>query len=113
MAQTTNYIGADILRFTDGEGVDDDDVVFEFNSSLWREFTLQSTDGAMDVFVSLDGEEFSTAPLSLIDLGATTSDPVVVTAADRTYAFFGVFAKIRVQQNGAVAVAGATIMGRK
>ena len=93
-----------------GVGVNNNDVVIQtLDVSQYREFILQSTAGAMDVFVSLDGTNYSTSALSLIDLGATINDPVSVTAAGRTYAFFGVFSKIQVHQNGATAVADAAL----
>lgn len=110
---TPDHMG-NCLRYKDGVGTGDNTVVIQTGDvSQYNEFTLQATDGAVDVFVSLDGTNYSTAALSLIDLGATTSDPVVVTAADRTYAFFGRFALIQVQQNGVTAVAGCTLMCAK
>jgi hypothetical protein len=64
----------------------------------------------MNVFISLDGTNFSTAPLSLDDLGSITSAPVLATVANRTYAFRAVGAKkIRVQQTGATAVENACL----
>lgn len=93
-----------------GTGTNDNDVVIQTNEvQRYDTFMLQSTAGAMDVFVSIDGTNYATAALSLIDLGATTQDPVVVTAANRTYAFRGKFKKIRVLQNGATAVANAAL----
>ena len=110
---TPDHLG-NALRYKDGEGTNDNDVAIQTGDvSAYNEFTLQSATGAVDVFVSLDGVEYSTAPLSLIDLGATTSDPVIVTSADRTFAFFGTYALIRVLQNGASAVTGATLMCKK
>lgn len=76
-------------------------------------FEIMSTAGAMDIFVSLDGTNFATAPRSIADLGATTLDPVVVTAANRNYGFRGAFAAIRVDQNGATGVANACLVCRK
>lgn len=67
-------------------------------------FVLVSQAGAMQVMVSLDGTNFTTAPLSLTDLGATTTAPVTVTAANRMYGFRGKFMIVQVQQNGAVAI---------
>ncbi len=78
--------------------------------SLLNTFTLMSTAGAMDVDISLDGTNFTTAPLSLADLGAVTTAPVIVTAAGRLYGFRGNFRLIRVRQSGAVAVANALLM---
>lgn len=107
---TTDYMG-NALRYKSGAGVNDNDVVIQTGDvSVYDEFLLQSTGGAMDVSVSLDGTNYSTAPLSLIDLGATVGDPVIVTAANRTYAFYGTYALIRVLQNGATAVANACLI---
>lgn len=78
--------------------------------SEYDTFLLQSTQGAMDVFVSLDGTNYSTAPLSMADLGSTSTDPVIVTAANRTYGFRGVYRLIRVLQSGATAVTAASLM---
>lgn len=99
-----------VRRFKTASGTNDNDVVIQTDDvTAFNTFLLQSTGGAMDVFVSLDGTNYSTAALSLTDLGATTSDPVVVTAANRTYGFRGSFAAIRVLQNGAGAVANACL----
>ena len=94
-----------------GTGTNDNDVVIELTrADPFRFFQLQSTAGAMDVVVSFDGTNFSTAPLSLFDQGATTNLPVLVTAADRTYQFSVERAHtIRVLQNGATAVEDATL----
>lgn len=94
-----------------GTGTNDNDVVITFDDVVEGAdtFLLMSTAGAMDVFVSLDGTNFSTAALSLTDMGAITSDPVVVTAANRCYGFRGKFKSIRVLQNGVTAVANAVL----
>lgn len=95
---------------TGGSGTNDDDVVIEMNDvSDYDTFMLMSTAGAMDVFVSFDGTNFSTSPLAMSDFGAVVSDPVIVTAANRIYGFRGKYRAIRVQQNGAVAVANASL----
>jgi hypothetical protein len=87
-------------------GVNDNDVLIEFDSNVeaFDTFELMSTAGAMDVFVSLDGTNYTTAAHSLADLGAITTDPVIVTAANRVYGFRGKYKKIKVLQNGATAV---------
>ncbi len=110
----TQLMLGNVLSFTAGTGVNDNDVVIQTTDvSGYREFSLQSTAGAMDVFVSLDGTNYTTAPLSMIDRGATTSDPVIVSAANRSYAFFGTFHMLRVLQNGATAVANAALLCSK
>lgn len=72
-------------------------------------FMLMSTGGAMDVYVTLDGTNYSTAPLSLADLGGTSTDPVLVTVAGRLFGFRGMFKGIRVLQAGGVAVTAAVL----
>lgn len=93
-----------------GSGVDNNDLVLTLDdASPFTTFTLMSTAGAMDVLVSLDGTNFSTAPLSLTDLGAEDNVPVLVTVAGRVFGFRGPYRKITVYQNGATAVANAAL----
>lgn len=81
------------------------DIAIQTNDvQQWDTFLLLSQAGAMAVFVSLDGTNFSTAPLSLTDLGAATTAPVTVTVANRVYGFRGKFMAVQVQQNGGVAI---------
>lgn len=97
-------ISEDVMHYADGTGASDNDIIVQTGDvSRYDTFMLSSTAGALDVDVSLNGTDYTTAPLSLTDLGATTSDPVIVTAANRMYGFVGSFAKIRVRQNGATA----------
>ncbi len=99
------------LRYKAGLGDNDNDVIVQTGDvSMYDEFLLMTTAGAVDVLVSLDGTNYSTAPLSLIDLGATTSDPVLVTAANRIYGFYGTYALIRVLQNGATDAANVCLI---
>lgn len=91
-----------------GTGANDNDVLFTTGDiSRYDACTIMSTDGAVDVFVSLDGTNYSTAALSLQDFGATSTDPVLVTAADRVYGFVIKARLIRVLQNGATASAAS------
>lgn len=94
-----------------GSGTNDNDVVIDATDLMdgADTFFLMSTAGAMDVFVSLDGTNYTTAALSLTDMGATTTTPVVVTAANRMYGFRGKFKAVRVLQNGATAVENAVL----
>jgi hypothetical protein len=95
-------VSENVMHYKDGTGASDNDVIVQTGDvSRYNVFMLSSTAGALDVFVSLNGTDYTTAALSLTDLGATTSDPVVVTAANRMYGFMGSFAKIQVMQNGA------------
>lgn len=98
--------------YIDGDGTNDNDIVIEFIQGVeaFNTFLLHSTAGAMDVFVCIDdGTNYTTAAVSLADLGANTTDPVLVTAAGRLYGFKGKFKKIKVLQNGATAVANASL----
>lgn len=93
-----------------GSSDGDDAVVIQTNSvDQFDAFMLTSSAGAMDVFVSLDGTNYATAALSLQDFGATTTDPVIVTAAGQVYGFVGKFKAIRVLQNGGTAVEDAVL----
>jgi hypothetical protein len=94
-----------------GSGTNDNDVVILLTRTDPKvTYTLMSTHGAMDVFVSLDGTNFTTAPLSLTDRGATDNLPVLVTVAGRLYEFQAPGAKaVRVLQNGGTAVQNATL----
>lgn len=97
-----------------GSGTNDNDIVIDFggaNDTIddFDTYQLMSTTGAMDVFVSLDGTNYSTAPLALSDLGAVSSDPVIVTVANRVYGFRGKYRAVRVRQNGGVAVSNAAL----
>lgn len=92
----------------DGTGTDDNDVLFIAVTESYSACMLMSTTGAVDVEGTLDGSAFSD-PISLQDLGATTTDPVLVTAADRMYAFVGKFDQVRVRQNGATGAAASML----
>lgn len=110
MAAPTEILTGARARYA-GSGTNDNDVAIQTEDvSEFDTFLLQSTQGAMDVLVSLDGTNYSTAPLSLADLGATSTDPVIVTAANRTYGFRGVYRLIRVLQSGATAVVNASLL---
>lgn len=99
------------VEYYSGSGTNDNDVLFTTgNVEKHSMFTLLSTTGAVDVFVSLDGTNFSTAALALEDAGATANGTyVVVTTALRVAKFTGKYRVIRVLQNGGTA-AEATLM---
>lgn len=95
------------IRYS-GSGANDNDLLFTTNDlSRFDACVLMSTTGAVDVEVTLDGSNWSTAPLSLQDFGATDTAPVLVTAALRVYAFVGKYRKVRIRQNGATAAAAS------
>lgn len=97
--------------FIGADGADDNDLLVDYiNDGKANTFQLSSTGGAMDVFVSMDGVNFTTDALSLADLGASTTDPVLVTAANRAYGFVGLYKRVRVRQNGATAVTDPVLM---
>jgi len=115
MAQvgSPNSFGKRIL-WTGIAGVNDDDIVLETTDvSHLNTFTLMSTAGAMDVDISLDGVNFTTASLSMADLGSTSTAPVIVTAAGRLYGFRGNYKLVRVLQKGATAVANAVLLASR
>lgn len=106
MATTRNFTSMRKVAEFSGTAASDNDLLFTVNDAREHDaFILMSTDGAVDVEVTLDGTNWSTAPLSLADMGAITTDPVLVTAADRVYGFRGIFRGVRVRANGGAATA--------
>lgn len=93
-------------QYTAIAGVNNNDIVIETTDvSRFDTFELSGGAGAVDVFVN-DGIQWLTSPLSLADLGATTNDPVLLTAALQQYGFRGYYRAIRVQQAGVSAATG-------
>lgn len=95
-----------------GTGTNDNDVLFttgdgQSNVARFSRCIIMSTTGAVDVFVSLDGTNYSTAALSLQDMGATDNNPVLATVALRVYGFVVKARKIKVLQNGATGAAAS------
>jgi hypothetical protein len=95
--------------YTNSSTADNDVLVTTGDLSRFNTFHVMSTAGTVDVFASIDGTNFSVAALSLTDQGATTADPVVVTAANRMYGFRGCYAKLKVLQNGATNPTAVTL----
>jgi hypothetical protein len=72
---------------------------------------LGSSAGVIDVYVSLDGTSYQTAPIALLDLGSTTPSTMVVkTVAGGNFAFRGKFRKIKLLQE-TTNVSGAALIG--
>jgi hypothetical protein len=96
-----------------GTGVNTGDILFTTANVQQHElFTLMSSAGAVDVFVTLDGVNFSTVALALEDQGSTTNSTYVqVTTAGRVFKFWGKYTQIRVKQNGATAATATLICG--
>lgn len=101
-----------------GVGVNDNDAVFARTGSSNGEtgdvsqydtFELFSTAGAMDVFVTLDGVNYATVGFGLTNQTSVDPTPVLVTTAGQMFGFRGKFRNIKVLQNGATAVANATL----
>ena len=106
---TPKYFG-NVLVYSEGDSDDDNDVVVQTGSIIhYNTFLLMSTTGVLDVLVSLDGTNYSTAPFSLSDLGAASVTPVPVTVANRVYGFRGYFAEIRVLQASGVDTTDVTL----
>lgn len=98
------------LLWAGGIGVSAGDVVIQTNDmGRYDTHELMSTAGAMEVLVTLDGTNYTTATVSMIDMGAVVNTPVLVTVANRLYVLIGNYKAIRVKQNGATAVTAATM----
>lgn len=112
MATTRNFTDMRTVSEFSGTGVSDNDVLFTVSDARqYDAFILMSSAGAVDIQVTLDGTNWSTAPLSMTDMGAVTTDPVLVTAANRVYGLRGLFRGLRVLQNGATAATAALMCG--
>ena len=91
------------LKFR-GSASSDNEILFTSSDvSQYDAFSLMSSLGSVDVEVTLDGDNWTSAPISLQDFGAIVLDPVLSTVAGRLYAFRGRFKAIRVRQDGATA----------
>lgn len=101
-----------VVSYTNTSTDDNEEVIVTADVSKHDTFMLLSTAGVVDVLVSLDGTNFSTAPIALQDMGASTLDPVLVTVAGRVYGFRGKFRKIKVLQNGATDAAVTLLCGK-
>lgn len=92
----------------------DDAVVFELteNGEHFDTWQLGSTTGVMDVYGSLDGTNYLSSAIALVDLGSTApSTAVTETTANGNYGFKGRWKKIKVLQKGATAVTNAALVG--
>lgn len=76
-------------------------------------FTIACTAGGFDVYVTLDGTNWLTNPITMTDLSNATTTPVLAGTSQRLYGFAGPFKGIRVLQNGGVNVANLTLFGKR
>lgn len=91
-----------------GTGVNASNVLFTTGDlSKFDACVLMATTGTVNVFVSLDGTNYSTSALSLEDHGATSLDPVLSASANRVYSFVGKYAFVKVLQVGATATSAS------
>lgn len=105
---TPDVRGQGVL-YTGVAGVSDNDIVIQTgNINQYDTFMLKTDAGAVDVFVDL-GDGTFVGPISLADLGATGTAPVIVTAAGRLYGFSGSFDAILVRQNGGTGATGSLL----
>lgn len=112
MATTRNYGDMRTVTEFPGTGTNDNDVMLTVSDARqYDAFILMSTVGVVDVQISLNGTDWSTAPLSMTDMGAISTDPVLVTVANRVYGFRGVFRGVRVLQNGATGATASLMCG--
>ena len=95
----------EFITYTNTSTLDNEETIVTGDVSGYTTFMLMSVTGAVDVYGSLDGTNFSTSPISLVDQGAADLTPVLVTAAGRLYGVRGLYAKLKVVQNGDTDVA--------
>ncbi len=90
-----------------GSCTEDNEILIIANVTDFDACRLFSTVGTVDVFITLDGTNYTTAALSMSDDGATDTNPVIVTLAGRAYSFAARFKRIRVTENGATDAAAS------
>lgn len=112
-SQPDQIYGDNAVRYQ-GTGTNDNDLLFTTSGTVaYDACMLMSITGAVDVEGTIDGSNWTTAPLSLQDLGATALDPVIVTVADRMYAVVGKYLALRVRQNGATAASASLLCWKR
>ncbi len=110
---TINGDGISRVMVVGGLGVNNNDIVCVISdASQLDTFTCMITAGAADISVSLDGVNFS-GPLSLQDLAAASTTPVLVMAANRIYGFAGPFAVVRMLQVDGTPAADCALFGKR
>jgi hypothetical protein len=72
-------------------------------------FQLMSLGGAVQVQTTLDGSNFSTAPLAMTDLGSTASTPVILTSSGRMYGFRGKYRGVQITQQSSVTLSTSQV----
>lgn len=108
--------GRNSIAYTGGDSDNDNDVLFELDSSNLIEVLFGQTGGVTDVYASLDGTNYLATPLTVIDLGqVSASDQMVVAnecAAGHICAIRGCYQKLKFLQKGATAVDNFSVVGR-
>lgn len=100
--------------FKTGAAAADDAIVIELtsNAEQFDTWQLGSSAGAIDVYGSLDGTNYQSAPIALVDQGSVAPGTTVVeTTAGGNYLFKGRWKKIKLLQKGVTAVVGAVLEG--
>lgn len=95
-------------------GVNTGDTVYELvnNAEQFNTWQVGSTAGAIEVLGSIDGTNYLSSPIALIDLASTTpSVAVVATSSNKHFGFRGRYRKLIFKQTGATAVANGCIIG--
>lgn len=91
-------------------GTGDNAIVAELeNAERYNRFFFMTSDGLVDVDISLDGTNFALAVAFTDKHSLTPATKVIVTVNDLLYVFDGTVKTIRFRQNGATAVADLII----
>ena len=102
-------VGGGFVLYT-GDCTENDEVLIQTDSLTgYHACFLMSSAGAVDVFVTLNGSNYSTAAFSLEDKGATDGTDAVVTTAGTVYGFATWFLGVRIVQNGATDATAALL----
>lgn len=97
--------------YSGGGSTADNEVILELDARGYDEFTLGSLTGAVDVFASLDGTNFLTTAVGLVN--PTDGAPDAATTANGVFQIRGSFNRLRFLQNGATAVTGFSVVAKR
>jgi len=113
MTATTFGDGRNTAAFSGITGTGDNDTLLTIDDVTQQDtFTLLSTGGVFDVEGTLDGTNWS-GPVSMSDLGGTSTAPVLVSVAAHIMGIAGSFKGLRVLQNGATNVTNLRVLAKR
>ena len=116
MAMNVKQAAGEYVTFSSVVGVADNTVLYQSGDISNYNYHIIENETAIsiDVFVSVDGTNYSTAAVALLlidDVGVTGPTPTIALANDKVGIIRGKFKGMRVQQNAAGTPAAGLMRG--